>query len=49
MILFSMANAADALVVENYQVSSLVKVIANACLTWYILVIAVQAVGITRL
>jgi hypothetical protein len=49
MVLSSMAEAADALAVESYQVSSLVKVIASACLTWYVLVIAVQIVGITQL
>jgi hypothetical protein len=44
-----MLEAVDGIAAESWELSTLLKVIASACLTWYILVIVVQITGITHL
>jgi hypothetical protein len=49
MNLLPMPEAVDGIAAESWELSTLLNLIAIACLTWYILVIVVQIIGITHL
>jgi hypothetical protein len=49
MNLLPMPEAVDRIAAESWELSTILKLIASACLTWYILVIVVQIIGITHL